>query len=128
MASTDTDSRRAIALAVVLGGAGTMHFVLPRPFDSLIPRRLPGSPRLWTYASGVAELGCALAVAVPATRRLGGILTALLFLVVLPGNVKMAVDWHRQRKPLPLRVIALARLPLQWPLIRWATKVSHSAR
>lgn len=36
---------------------GVLHFVKPKPFDALIPTRLPGGgPRLWTFASGVAEL------------------------------------------------------------------------
>jgi hypothetical protein len=37
----------------------------------------------------------------------------------------MAVD--ARRAPLPQRVIAWGRLPLQWPLIAWALKVRDSA-
>ena len=118
-----TESRRAIALAVVLGGSGVLHFVVPRPYDRLIPRQLPGSARMWTYGSGVAELGTALLVAVPRTRRLGGLLAALLFVAVFPGNVKMAVKAGQN----PVKAIAIARLPLQWPLVRWALRVRDGA-
>ncbi len=45
-----------------------MHFLAPRPYDAIIPERLPGPPRAWTYLSGVAELTCAAAVAHPRTR------------------------------------------------------------
>ncbi|EWC58652.1 hypothetical protein UO65_6080 [Actinokineospora spheciospongiae] len=122
-----TDSRRAIALALLLGTAGTLHFVVPKQFDSLVPKELPGGRRLWTYLSGVAEATIALAVAVPRTRRLGGLLAALLFVAVFPGNVKMVVDYERKKKPLPARAIAWGRLPLQWPLVTWALNVRDSA-
>jgi uncharacterized membrane protein len=114
-----TESRRAIALAILLGGSGVLHFLIPRPYDRLIPRRLPGSARSWTYASGIAELGTALLVTIPRTRRLGGLLAALLFVAVFPGNVKLAADAREN----PMKAIALARLPLQWPLVKWALRV-----
>jgi uncharacterized membrane protein len=110
-------------LSGLLLSAGTLHFARPRPFDSLVPPELPGSQRSWTYASGVAELACGAAIAVPRTRRLGGLLAALLFVAVFPGNVKMAVDYQRAGKPLPARLIAFARLPLQYPLVLWALRV-----
>ncbi|ONI77248.1 hypothetical protein ALI144C_34855 [Actinosynnema sp. ALI-1.44] len=118
-----TESRRAILLAVMLGGMGTLHFLVPKPFDRLIPRQLPGNARTWTYASGVGELGTALLVAVPRTRRLGGLLAALLFVAVFPGNVKMALD----AKTPSARVAAYGRLPFQWPLVKWALRVRDRA-
>ncbi|GAA5105650.1 hypothetical protein [Haloechinothrix salitolerans] len=123
----ERDSRLALALALLLGGVGTLHFAVPKFFDALIPRALPGSPRAWTYGSGAAELGCAAAVAMPRTRRIGATLTALLFIAVFPGNVKMAVDYHRTRKPLAMRVGTLLRLPLQIPLVIWALRVRDRA-
>jgi uncharacterized membrane protein len=111
----------------LLAGAGVTHFVAPKPYDRLIPAQLPGSARAWTYGSGVVELACAAAVAVPRTRRLGALLTALLFVVVFPGNIKMAVDYQRAGKPLPARLVAFARLPLQYPLVIWALRVRRAA-
>ncbi|QWF79145.1 DoxX family protein [Amycolatopsis sp. CA-230715] len=119
--------RRALFLAGFLASAGTLHFAAPKQFDALVPRELPGSPRLWTQASGVAELGLAATIANPKTRRFGGLAAALFFVGVLPGNVKMAVDYDRKRKPLPARAIAWGRLPLQWPLVLWALKVRDEA-
>ena len=43
-------------MGAMLLGMGTMHFVAPKPFDTIIPAELPGSPRFYTYASGVGEL------------------------------------------------------------------------
>ncbi|WP_067572062.1 DoxX family protein [Nocardia acidivorans] len=118
----------ARALSAFLFGMGTLHFVAPKPFDALIPPQLPGSARAYTLGSGAAELAVAAAVAVPRTRRLGGLLAMLLFIGVFPGNVQMARDWVRSNKPLPLKAGAIARLPLQIPMILVARKVYRQAR
>jgi uncharacterized membrane protein len=118
--------REALALAALLATTGTTHFLAPRPYDQIVPRALPGSPRTWTYVSGAAELAVAAALAVPATRRVGGLAAAGLFAAVFPANIKMAYDWRR--RPLPQRAGAYARLPLQAPLIWWALRVARSAR
>jgi uncharacterized membrane protein len=113
------------ALSAMLIGSGIGHLVRPAFFDQIVPRRLPPSQRFWTLASGVAEIGVGLAVADPRTRRAGGYAAAGLFVAVFPANVWMA--WLWRRKPLPYRVGALARLPLQVPLVAWGLRVARSA-
>lgn len=113
-------------MAVLLAVAGALHFAVPAPFDALVPIALPGSPRLWTLLSGGAELAVAAAVAVPRTRRLGGLAAAVLFVAVFPGNVKMAIDWSD--RSLPEQALAYGRLPLQVPLVWWALTVYRNAR
>ena len=120
------DRRRALSLAALLAGAGATHFAAPKMYDEMIPARLPGRPRTWTYGAGIAELATAAAVAVPRTRRAGGLAAAVLFTAVLPGNVKMAVD-ARNSDSAAFRAGTLLRLPLQWPLIAWALKVRRAA-
>ncbi|MED7951057.1 hypothetical protein PUR61_04810 [Streptomyces sp. BE20] len=115
--------RSAALLSGLLLGAGVAHFAVPRPFDAMVPRGLPGDPRTWTRLSGVAELAVGAAIACPPTRRAGALAAAGLFVAVLPANVKMARDWRH--RPAPLRVAALARVPLQAPLIAWALRVSR---
>lgn len=119
-------SRDALALAGLLTVAGVMHFVRPREFDAIVPRGLPGNPRTWTYLSGAAELAVAAAVAVPPTRRLGGLAAAGLFAAVFPANVQMAIDW-RHASPLR-RAFAFGRLPLQAPLVLWGMRVARTRR
>lgn len=112
-------------LALVLLGSGAMHLLRPQVFDPLVPPWLPPSRRFWTVASGLAELGVGLAVSQPRTRRAGGFAAAGLFVAVFPGNLWMA--WRWRGKALPYRVGAVARLPLQVPLVAWGLRVARSA-
>ena len=120
------DTRRALALTAFLGCAGAMHFVVPKFYDAMIPEPLPGTPRTWTYGSGVAEIAVATAILAPPTRRVGGLAAALLFAGVLPGNIKMALDARRSDSA-AFRIGTLLRLPMQLPLITWAMKVRRTA-
>ncbi|WP_345345441.1 hypothetical protein [Rhodococcus olei] len=117
----------APALAALLLGSGTLHFATPKPFDAIVPRALPGNARTYTEVSGVAELAIGAALAVPRTRRLGGTLAAALFVAVFPANVQMALDWLRSDRPAPAKAAALARLPLQIPLVVAALRVRRGA-
>src|SRR5579862_286966 len=110
----ETSDPAALGLAALLGFAGIAHFVNPGFFDDIVPHALPLPPRTWTHVSGAAELACAVAVARPATRRVGGLAAAALFVAVFPANVQMAVDWRR--RPALERAGAYGRLPLQVPL------------
>ncbi|MEV6102136.1 hypothetical protein [Nocardia sp. NPDC051981] len=114
---------RALALAALLLGSGVLHFLAPKPYDTLIPPQLPGKPRTYTQVSGVAELISGALLVVPRTRGLGARLAVLILLAVFPGNLQMAADWLRSDRPLPLKVGALLRLPLQIPLITTARKI-----
>lgn len=109
-------------LAALLAGSGTLHFLRPEPFDSIVPGFLP-SPRTFTYVSGVAELAVAAAVVRPSTRERGGLAAAVLFVAVFPANVAMALD----PGDVP-RWLAIARLPLQLPLVLWGLQVRRAAR
>lgn len=107
----------------LLGAAGAVHFARPAVFDSIVPPAL-GNPRFWTYASGVAELGCAGLLANPGTRRLGGAASAALMVGVFPANIyTVAKHWDDPKGT----AVALARLPLQIPLV-WMSSAIASGR
>ncbi|GAA5041296.1 DoxX family protein [Nocardia callitridis] len=126
---TDTGRRPALTLSGMLLGVGVLHFVAPKPFDSIVPPALPGPARNYTYASGVAEIGVAAALAIPRTRSLGGRLAVLLFLAVFPANVQMTYDVVRNEKAsTAFKIGTVLRLPLQIPMITQARKVSRLAR
>ncbi|MFB8775929.1 DoxX family protein [Streptomyces broussonetiae] len=117
--------RSSLLLAGLLATAGAAHFAVPRQFDAIVPSALPGSARTWTYLSGAAELALAAGVALPRTRKAAALASAAFFVGVFPANVKMAVDWRH--RPAPQRTAALARLPLQVPLVLWARGVAKAA-
>jgi uncharacterized membrane protein len=124
----DTSRKPALALAALLFGSGVLHFVVPKPYDSIVPHKLPGRARTYTYVSGVAELGVAAALAVPRTRRLGGRLAAALFVAVFPANMQFTADSLSSSKAgWPVKLISVLRLPLQIPLITTALAVSRRA-
>ncbi|RPE37494.1 putative membrane protein [Streptomyces sp. Ag109_O5-1] len=116
--------RSPLLLAGLLAAAGVAHFAAPKQFDATIPRALPGPPRAWTYGSGAVELALAAGIALPRSRAVAARAAAAFFVGVFPANVQMAVDW--QKRPQPLRTAALARLPLQIPLVLWARGVARN--
>ncbi|MET9323403.1 MauE/DoxX family redox-associated membrane protein [Streptomyces sp. NPDC003038] len=119
-----SSTRSARLLGGLLISAGLAHFATPRTFDAIVPRTLPGTPRTWTYVSGMAELAIGAAIIAPRTRRTGALAAAGLFTAVFPANVKMAYDWRN--RPAPWGALAAARLPLQVPLVLWALRVRRS--
>ncbi|KQB85863.1 MULTISPECIES: DoxX family protein [Corynebacterium] len=111
------------ALTAILGGAGVLHFLVPKPFDQIVPSWVPGSPRLATYASGAAELSVAAGLNHPATRKNAGRVAAALFVAVFPANVEMARQWVLQSRA--KAAISLLRLPLQIPLVTSALRLAR---
>ena len=66
-------------------------------------------------------MGTAALLAAPRTRRLGATLAIALFVAVFPANLNLVRLWWD--KPWPMRLGAIARLPLQIPMITAANKV-----
>jgi uncharacterized membrane protein len=123
-----TSAKPAHRLGAMLLGMGTLHFAAPKPFDAIVPVELPGSQRFYTYASGVAELGTGALLLAPRTRRIGALAAVALFVAVFPGNVNMVRLWFRDpAKPLFMRIGAIARLPLQIPMIAIALKIFRNS-
>ena len=112
-------------LAGLLATTGTLHFVFPKALIPLVPPQLPGA-RALVYASGAAELACAVGLAIPRTRHVAACATALLFLAVFPGNIQMALD--AGDRSTTYRTLTYARLPVQIPLVLWAFVVARTSR
>jgi uncharacterized membrane protein len=83
-----------------------------------MPSWVPGHGEV-IVGSGVVELVCAAGLVAPSTRRVAGLASAALLVAVSTGNLKTAVDAVRRGGPV-FRAAALARLPLQVPMIRTA--------
>jgi uncharacterized membrane protein len=125
LAVCDTTRTAAYRVGAMLMGIGTVHFLAPKPFDTIVPAELPGDARFYTYASGVAEISIGALLLPRQTRRLAALGAALLFLGVFPANVNMVRLWWD--KPWPMRIVALARLPLQIPMITTALKIRRNS-
>jgi len=127
---TRSAARGAVAawlLSLLLVATGTMHFVSPSGFERIVPHFM-GAQQFWVYVSGLSELGCAAALLLRPTRRVGALAAVLLFVAVFPANVQMALDSGGSDHDLfhnPL--IAWGRLPLQIPLIAWAVYIAKRA-
>ena len=107
--------------------SGILHLVRPQIFESIVPRQLP-ERRALVYASGVAELACAVGLAHPRTRKAAGWASAAVLVAVFPGNVQMALTENKRAGAgtgsRAKQVATLARLPLQIPLVRTALKAT----
>lgn len=120
--------RDGLGLAGIFATSGVLHLVRPQVFEGIIPRALP-APRTLVYASGVAELLCAAGLLYPPTRRFAGPASAALLVAVFPANIQMSADVGKlaeRKRTAGTRaafVGTLARLPLQWPMIRTAWRV-----
>jgi uncharacterized membrane protein len=121
VAQRDATQTTAYRVAAMLMGVGTIHFLAPKPFDDIVPAELPGTARFYTYASGVVEIATGALLLPRGTRRSAALGAALLFVGVFPANVNMCRLWWG--KPWPMRIVALARLPLQIPMITTALKI-----
>jgi uncharacterized membrane protein len=74
----------------------------------------------------VAELVCAVGLLHPSTRKLAGWASLVVLLTVHPANLKMAGDALKTDKEL-FKAAAVARLPLQLPMIRPAPRAARPA-
>lgn len=110
-------------LAAFLFVAGVAHFVNPEFFDAIVPPWLPGTPRLATYVSGIAEIVVAIGIGFRRSRRIALWAAAALFIAVYPANLYMAWDWRD--RDLTDRLVAYGRLPFQIPMIWWAVVLAR---
>ncbi|MEU0268073.1 DoxX family protein [Nocardioides sp. NPDC006303] len=128
--STESSSRLDLplaGLAALFLGSGTLHLVRPQVFEPIVPSALPDARKV-VEVSGVAEIVCGLGLLHPKTRRIAGLASAALLVGVFPANVQMSVDAgkraNRKRTPKSAGFFAgtVARLPLQWPMIKVALR------
>ena len=108
-------SRIAKAVAGAFTVSGVVHLVKPEVFEPLMPDWVPAHCEV-IVGSGVAELACAAGLAMPRTRRLAGLVSTALLVGVYPANLKMAGDALGTDNT-ALKAVAVARLPLQFPMI-----------
>ena len=117
------DDVRALGMAAGMAGSGVLHLVRPQLYDWMIPPEL-GAARPWVTASGVAELTTAGLLSLPVTRRAGGWAAAAVLLGVLPAHLQTLRVHREDRRKL---AVAVARIPVQLPLVQAALRVARGA-
>ena len=110
---------RALVMAAGLTATGVFHLVRPQAYDWMIPPEL-GPARPWVTGSGVVELATAALLTAPATRRAGGWAAVAVLVGVLPAHLQ-TLRVLRGRA----LAVALARIPLQLPMLRAALRVAR---
>jgi uncharacterized membrane protein len=122
-----TMTRSQQALAGFFAFAGTMHFVIPRSYEAIVPASVP--KREAVVVSGLAEIAGGAAMLVPATRPFARWGLLGLLLAVFPANVHMALN-PEQIEGLDTRKVprwALwARLPLQPLAMLWVWRATRN--
>jgi uncharacterized membrane protein len=113
----NTFSRRLLLLVTLFAVSGIGHFVMPEPFERIVPRWIP-LPRLMVYISGAAELAGAIGLLIPAFRKTAGWGLIVLLVAVFPANINMLQMARALEASAFYPIILWARLPLQ-PLLIW---------
>jgi len=106
------------ALAFLMAGVGSLHFVLPDMMAAQIPKPIPFKREL-VYISGVVEVACAAGLRERAPWA--GTAAAITLAAIWPANIQMALDagTGKNHGVMDNRKLMWARVPMQLPMI-WA--------
>jgi uncharacterized membrane protein len=99
--------------------AGTMHFVIPRQYQAIVPPYLARWKKEIVVASGIAEIAGGVAVLPDATRRGARWWLLATLVAVYPANIHMAIN-SKDFPNIPAAAL-WARLPVQglFALLTW---------
>ena len=99
--------------------AGTMHFVIPRQYEAIVPPSLAEWKRELVVASGIAELAGGVAILPERTRRGARWWLLATLAAVYPANIHMAL--HPEQFPKVPAAALWIRLPVQglFALLTW---------
>ena len=99
--------------------AGTMHFVIPRQYEAIVPPSLAKWKKELVVASGIAELAGGLAILPEPTRRGARWWLLATLAAVYPANIHMAL--HPEQFPKIPPAALWIRLPVQglFGLLTW---------
>lgn len=129
--ATEATRDRVLRLGLVtfLGGMTVLHLVEAETFEAMVPTWLPGSPTTWNRLATTGEAASAALLASRRTAKAGGYLAAATFVGVFLANVEAARTGGYPMFPgwFSTRTAAVARLPLQVPLVLWALRVARRA-
>ena len=99
--------------------SGTMHFVIPRQYEAIVPPYLARWKKELVVASGIAEIAGGIGVLPERTRRGARWWLLSTLVAVYPANIHMAL--HPEQFPKIPAAALWARLPVQglFALLTW---------
>lgn len=80
-----------IAMAVMLVFTAIGHFAFTKGMTMMLPEFIPFKTEV-IYLSGITEIIAAIGLLIPATRVWTGWALIIFFILLLPGNIKAAID------------------------------------
>jgi len=112
-----------IVMIILYLGAGINHFVNADFYLGLMPSWLPVH-ELLVRLSGVAEILLAILLVFPLTQQLSAWLIMVMLVIFLGGvHVPMVLNFKGWDDP--VWWFAIARLPIQYFLFRWAMRYTR---
>lgn len=108
----------AYLFALILIGAGIMHFVAPTFYFAMIPAVFP--PLATVYVSGVVEILLGVGLLLPRYKSLAAFGTLVLMVLFLPVHVW---DFMKDAPAIGSHLIAGIRIVIQFVLIFWAWRI-----
>jgi uncharacterized membrane protein len=112
------------SLAAFFIVAGTLHFVVPAYYRSIVPSYLP-SPATLVAVSGAAEIAGGVGLLVPRLQQAAGIGLLVLLIALLPANVEMLQLFRAKGGAWWQEVLLWLRLPFQALLAWWVWRLSR---
>ncbi|ELR72894.1 hypothetical protein C900_00855 [Fulvivirga imtechensis AK7] len=110
-----------IALSITLLFTAMGHFAFSEGMAMMVPEFIPFKKEM-VYLTGLIEIAAAIGLHVPQLRPLTGWLLILFFVLVLPANIKAAmeqVDYQKATFGGPGVTYLWFRVPLQILFIVW---------
>jgi uncharacterized membrane protein len=107
-----------VVAAVFYIVAGSLHFIRPATYLSIMPPYIPWQPAM-VRISGAFEILGGLGLFVPATRRAAAWGLVVLLIAVFPANLFMAMHPVEAGAASIAPALRWGRLPLQALLIWW---------
>jgi uncharacterized membrane protein len=107
--------------------AGVNHFIKPENYKKIIPPFIPFHS-LINYATGFIEIGLAILLIIPRTRKFACTAIIVMLIFLIPAHIYMLqTGWVINGNQIPEWLLWVRLLVLQPLLILWAWMLRKSA-
>lgn len=110
-----------IGMAAMLAFTAVGHFAFTKGMTMMLPNAVPFKEAV-VYGTGVLEILAGMGLLIPATQHVSGWFLIAFFILLLPANIKAAldgVDYQKGTLDGPGTAYLWFRVPLQFLFIGW---------